>query len=455
MAQALFTTEFSTVTNPVRLYYYLQSNPMAVVGTVNLPYPNVDGQATVVANLTSNLYRFEFWQVSGNSQTAIIGVPIYYKPSASGGSLTPYYYEVDAGGMNPVSGATSFSDPALQGKSYVLFEQGIGHRVPGQVQDYTPDPAGGWSLSGGNQFVSGVKYMALVGATGAAGTATIITDYNGVNIVNANVNFDDTFKGKHNVCRFANNTTGIITFPDFSLIQDCKAKFSTYGNDGRYVRLQFANGNAVPFNGGSANKIALRKNEMVELVFVAGICYVTEYRGQIEEAGQPVFATEKLLNTENADGAEYSISDYQDMLDEVPAYMKVSYADWNLQVAKTIGTFTKVYYINRGKFAVDGSGGVFKMPDLRGQSFRGLPESGTTAQTDMLTQGPGGMWAQEIMRHKHLANTTGNTNFGDPGLGLPRVKTNGDGGDPHNLITETGGNENRVDSTGYHALIRI
>lgn len=456
MAQVQFITQFQSYTNPVRLYWYLNSAPTAIVGTQNLTFPNVANQQTVVANLSTVLYRFEFWEIVGGIRTNLIGVPIYHKPKGDKEAVSFKYYTVDNAGTHPVSGTSSFEDVRLKGTLKALSQRGLDFRNPDEGE-YTIRPNGGWDLANGETFAAGDTWTAIIVDT-VDSQPHPGANYADLNIITASGNFDDTYKGKINIGRGAVDSTLQTTFPAFSLIANTRARFSTVGMTARYWRLQFATGDSVRVDEEDLNAIVLRRGEQLELVWKDGVCYALCNELVLSKAGQPEMGTKRLPNTVFAEGQDGVIAEWEDLIDRLPAEMKVAWADRDASVTRNIELQTKTYKINARKFAVDPIAGVFRFPDWRGWTPRFLKNIDATQDDTMLSQGPGGIWPQALIKHGHDVNTTGNQGPTDPGRGLQRSRVQGDGPDPgvsNNgpYIFSTGGNEQLVDSVAFYGLM--
>jgi hypothetical protein len=466
MAEALFVTEFSVITNPVRLYWYLQTNPSAVVGEYDLPYPNIDGEETVITGLSSKLYRFEFWEMSAGVQTSLVGKPIYLKPKGEKTAVELYHYTVGRGLEETDPAKPYWSDPSadqktliderLDGKTFHVSQRVNDWRQP---TDYAAITGGGFELAITDEyFVDGDQWTVMVISN--VETEVPVFAAMPVHLVSVSEDFDDTYHNRHNISTVASaGVTQVTTFPSFALIPDNTAKFSTHSTAARYWKLQFDTGDSVRWLGEDANSIVLRQGDELELIFDGGIAYAS-YKGCAELAGEYLFANKKLINTEYADGSEAGIADYEDLIDRLPAALVVSYADYNLTENKTVGNVLKTYYKNRGKFAVDTTAGTFKFPDLRDYSFHALKNVDGTTDSSMLSQGPGGIFPQELIKHNHsiesTAGSTSSNGTADVLRGTVQGEPNTQGSTGANkTIGETGGTRQMIDSVAQIPLVRI
>lgn len=399
-AEAYFITEFSIITNPVRLFWYLQSNPLALVDTYDLPFPNIDGEETIITGLTSKLYRFEFWEMSGGTPASLIGKPIYLKPKGDKVAVELLHYTV--GGpetWDPAPDQNTLTDSRLNGKTFHVSQRVNDWRQPA---DYAPITGGGFTLTTiGENFEEGDQWTVMVvsdvdtGDASAGGGGVM-----GIHLVSDSADFDSTYQSKHNISvAEVEGSTQVTTFPAFSIIPDNTSKFSTHSTNARYWRLQFNTGDTVKWMGEDRNEIVLRRGDDLELIFEGGVCYAI-YQGSANKAGDYIIANKKLINTEFADGSENDIADYQDLIDRLPAEQKVAtLTEWNQTVTNSMDG--KVYYKNRGKFMVDTAGGVFKFPDLRDFMFKALKDNDGTSDSTNSSQGIGGLQMPIVGDHQH------------------------------------------------------
>lgn len=459
MATQPFKVNFSDITSRVIMVWYKHTNPLAEVGRLVLPFPNISGEVVQAHGLLPESYLFRFYE-SADGATLDLLIESWSIDVAKGikTSIRKFFYVVGGpGDYDPAPNTTTLTDPRLQGADEMyIHNRALGFRRP---EDFTINEDG-FTLLNGELFSEFDEWMVEVVYKDDAGFTPVPESSTDMRIFSANEAFSDDHKGANNVAAFPADTTGIVTFPAFSGIADCTATYSTFSNAGRYLRLQFASGNTVVFEGEIVNQITLRKSEKVTLQFKSGVCYVTDYRGNAHLAGEYLFAGKKLMNTEYADGREANIADYQDLIDRLPAAKIVSYADWDLWIDIKVGIIERRYYRNRGKFAVDATAGTFKFPDLRGFSFRALRVVDGTEDITMLSQGAGGMWHQELIQHNHGIKTTfsqpSGNNSGDPVRGSINGSENDRGGEGSDkTISVEGGLEQRVDSIGLLPLVRI
>lgn len=457
MATQGFKVSFSTITDPVILVWYLHTAPAAEVNRVVLPFPNLSGEVVEAHDLLPTTYLFKFYRsADGSTLDELIEGWSVDVAKGTRSLLQRYFYVVGRGELyDPAPNQPVLSDERLVGADALyVFNRGTGYRSP---DDFTLLDEGGFTLLHEELFSNEDEWMVEVVTNEDQITSMPGSfDSGAVHLVSEDGSFDASYRGVENIADFPAASTGVTTFPALALIANGRCLFSTYATEGRYWRLQLATGDTVRHLGEDVNSITLRQNERLELVFNSGACYVVDYRGGAELAGEVVKADKKLINTEYADGSEADIADYQDLIDRLPVEKMVSYDDWNLYVDVTVGEVTKRYYKNRGKFAVDALAGTFRFPDLRGQSFRALKNVDGADDSSMLSQGAGGMWAQQIISHKHPV-TIPSKDFQSQNAHGQNLTGPGDGElDTQNFVTAAvGGSEQRVDSIGQYALIRI
>lgn len=450
MATQGFKVNFSTYTDPVILVWYLHTNPLAEIDRVSLPFPNVDGEVVSASNLVGATYIFRFFTtLDGTSLDQLIESWSVDVAKGTKTRINRYFYTVNGSGdHDPAAEQNALSDERLADADEVyVWQRGVGFRLPAE---FTLDPDGGFSLNGGELFSADDVWMTEAIYKDDIDNVVITGDFSELKIVTEDDTFDSSYYGKQVIADFPADSTGEILFPDFSTIANRRVKFTTYSNAGRYLRLKFASGNTVNYLGESVNQITLRQDEELELFFQDGSCFAIG-GGKAELAGEYFFADKKLRGTAYADGTESEIGGWQDLIDRLPAEKICSYTAYDEYVDLLIGDQTKRKYLNRSKFAVDSVGGIFKFPDLRGQTLRALRYTDGTEDETLLSQGSGGRWAEEIISHTHRVPGRAS---GVVGSGV--LADGSDDGQTTTAISEsTGGTEQRVDSTAVYPLVRI
>lgn len=434
------------------------SNPLAEVGrTAAVAFP-VD-QIYNLPDLAPVVYIVEFWRsVDGVALSEFIRAWDVDASKEGVYKETTYEYVCDRGHSGAIPGSV-WADPTnlegfirderLLNEAYHVSSRGTGRYRTDEITDRS-DLGGGFDMadltftfgSGDSIFVTVLNKETIVATPGSTG------DYADVNQVSGDGDFDSTFYKKINV----GNGEGTIlktTFPDFALIPNTKARFEATTGSQRYWTLQFAAGNTIIFQGTARNKIHLAKGDCIELFWKDGYCYGFGYIGEYAIVGQAVLTnTPTLLNAHLADGTESDIADYVRLIEALVPEQIVTYADALLTTSVTVGNKTKLYYINKGKFAVNTGTGKFKWPDMRGYSLRVLNNFVGTTDLTRLSQGGQSVQAQELIEHRHPAavwNENGNGQFASGGNYFEA-----------NILTMglAGGLEQRVDNIAQYAQIK-
>jgi hypothetical protein len=460
---ANFVTDFSSVAQDVIVVWYLNSNPTAEVNRTIKTAPHAAGDVVTVSDLNPAFYTFRFFETPDGTTLGTLLSPLTMQIKDAVDSFKKYEYVVGRGNSevgvwaDPADGDTQINDTRLAGADDLIVFSSVGLR---QSWEYNVLPDGGIELAiTDDKFVAPEKWTIVTvrktdsntGSSSSAGSGTAIS---GIKKVSSDGSFDATYYAKKNLADFTTSNVGSTSFPSFSTIPNgTKARFSTFTGSQRYWKLAFSSGDVIRVNGKDYNTFYLAKDEVLELEWLDGACYC-EYEGRIQLAGNYVLSNNKdMLGTALLDGSdtEYNISDYQRLIDELPTELKVSYSDWDSAIVVAVGEITKAYYKNRGKFAVDNTTGKFKFPDLRGQWLRALSKTDGTADSARLSQGAGGMQAQNLIAHRHEMDLAPNANSGG-------TEVYGRGGAPLSTKGQTsivGGAEQAVDNVGQYGLVYL
>lgn len=476
MAHIGLHIDVSSYAGKLIIRWKLASAPLAEVGrsaAFNFPYDAVYD----IIDLFPAVYIVELWRSDDGVilDQLIRSWDIDASKSNAFKEIT-YEYVVDRGYDNtsPIAtGSAVWADPVQDDKGIrderLKDEQyWVGSRVTFRYR--TDEIVDQSALGGGFDFTDpdfvmnhdDTYFVTVLNREDLPPGSGVTPDYADIKVVSATEDFDSTYYKKICVAGFA-GTIGTTNFPDFDLIPDTKVKFRAFTGSQRYWKLQFSSGDTVRFRGADRNVIYLAKDEYIELQWKSNVCYVVDYEGWYDEVGEYILSTKQaLINCHLADSAESDIADYIRLITELPAAMKVTYSDYDLFDVIVLGGTSKNYYKNRGKFAVDTLAGKFKWPDMREQSFRILKYYDATVDGKRLTQGAGGMQAQEYVTHGHGINSTNSSASSSLTTDVVRgsltgtVGTRGGaaGSADDKTIKLSGGTEQRVDNTGVYCQIR-
>ncbi len=444
---------FPSVTDNIIITWQLASAPSTEVGREVFP-PSTDMQTCVPLNLKRKVYIFRFYSSSdGTTLETQLRPDWSVDGEMFGNVIETYHYVVDGpNDYDPESGQSVLEDPRLEGKVYEVWSRGIGYRRPDEYvlnDEDTLDP--GFTLiaeQDGNieQFNEGdtwtVQVIGEKESTSEAESGLI-----------HEVTTSEAFNDDYYATNVAKGSGALLTttFPAFNTLSDAKIKFTTYTGTQRYWRLNFVE-DSVDFMGDDRNFIDLAQDEEIEFTIKDGVVYVSSYSGNYKKSGEIEMVNKKTMRGTflcDGNGTEYNISDFQRMIDNLPEEMKVSYADWVLTQSVNVAGNTLFYSYNKGKFAVNNISGKFKFPDYRKASFRGLAHFDGTTDADRLSQGAGGMQAQQLISHDHgLPDDTmfnGGSFGGQQGSDDSKLDTN-------KKTDLTGGTEQRVDNIGKYIV---
>lgn len=283
------------------------------------------------------------------------------------------------GGANPEDPApnqTMLSDPFLNGKTVIgFFKEGF--RYLKENVEWIPVAGGGVQLQGIHTFydtgeVATVEYTTPV-ATSVAASPAALSDI--IFLVS-----DTSLSATHyNKTLFVtpDANTNKITFPFLSTIPDATV-FLLHHDRGLAPNVEATASGAelFRFRGQDKTAIHLGIGEWIRIVKKGSRFYVTDFHGQWDRVGERIGCDENDRDNMlyagqpgvTFDGNVYKrIYDY--ILNELPAPLKVTMADYNVTfVAPSPDGGT--YYLNRGKYAIDTIAKTFKLPDMTGKSLK-------------------------------------------------------------------------------------
>jgi hypothetical protein len=467
MAQVGLTLDFTGYTGDLIVVWYKNTAPLTEIGrSAALPFPV--SETITAANLTDESYTFKFYQSADGISLDTLLRTWSIDASAYGSAVvTRYEYIVGRGssGSNPtwadpVQDDTQIIDERLAGIAKEDIEVVMRGTGPRGDDEWNLVSGGGIELNvTGEVFNDGDRIFVSVARSVSNSSAPASTsgEYTDIVTVSADDTVDSDYNNKIIVCTGASPVT-TLTFPAFNTIADCKIKFTTHAMTGNYLALQFFAGNTVSLFG-NKNLIHLAQGETLEIIFKTNVGYVAFYEGSMKHRGDFELSNK---NTKAgriiADGTEVDIADYQGLYNALTTEQKVTYAAWNLFNDKSIEGNTYRYYYNRiGKFAVDTSAGTMKLPNPQGYVFR-VYNTGETEQVNASTGGDtgvGGIWSQQLLKHKHgykrtrtdIVGSQYESNHMDSGSGRGLYT-----GDDVNTVEE-GENKAAVDSIAQYCLI--
>lgn len=431
---------------------------------VYYPAPHVNEQLQIT-NLPETWFVVRFWKSSDGIAKDLLVLEL--AGNAKTGAAYPimrYEYEVDRGASgdgwaDPVAGDTGLRDTRLADKTYWVQERGTGDLFTNEIQDRTDDGGGFDFVDAGKVMESGAKYVVYVitridaaGEDTGGGGADNDDD---IFLLETDQDFDPvTMGGRTLIANYA-TLIGILTFGDLASLANSRAKVQAHGGAQRNVVLQLAPGNTVIFRGQNVNKIILGSGEEIEFLIRSNQMHILTHNTGHERLGMVDYAFVQLRNSLICDGTLLALADYPrvvELLDGLPGGSVVNQTTWDIVTAATAPEVGN-YYPNRGKWMREGAN--FRTPDLRSQMFKSL------AATDGSV--PAGRYErQAIMKHWHYI-ASGVDSGGVPYLsknhstgGNLGYGFNGSTGAPDSFRTGVeGGDEGRVNNTGFYPIVHI
>lgn len=459
---------FPTETKDVIVRWYKNVAP-GVVTTSDPFQPPHTNHVLMPENIQSVAYTFEFWTTDdGVTPLSFLTSWAIDGEQVISGQLEGFFHYVvgrgdsgeDPAWADPAPGDTELHDERLAGQKYVVVMRGTGPRRPDEVPELS---TGGFSFAHPDETFQQddtITVLLLGSGGGSSSGGSGSASAEGYKVITAGGAIDDTYYGKHVLAKPAGLIT-TLTFPAFETIPaGTVMTFSTNGFTAanRYLALQFAGGDTVPFWGKDRDVIHLGSHEFLKLLFYqdgANIrCLVMEDGTNYKRVGERLTSdyTGKP-NTVLADGeVEYTVADFPRLFSELTPDQQVSYNTWGAAQQVTVAGNALTKYPNKRKFGISPDGQKFRFPDRRGMTMRVL-DSFTGAAAGWLSQGPGGFSSEELIGHTHTVpikgmnlenqGSTGNdySGSGSSSLSLPS--------------NSTGGTAQRVDSEGVYALIGI
>lgn len=463
MAHIFLKYDFSGVTQDVIITWVEFTAPTAEIDrfVVDDTTGHEKVGQTTLPNLNPVMHRVRFYQSSDGVTLETLLFSMDLDASLSDvPSVELFSFLVGSGedvgdGVHiaPVGGDTQYLNDLLANtdiQSYEVVQRGFGPLVWGE--EITALPGGGFEWVS-NAFNEGDRFFItahLITQQSSSGVTTA-SPFTGVEIITGNIDFNGTYYNKLIVAQ--NVSSAIIGVADFADIpNDTVLHLTTHGAQ-KFVTIDFA-ADTVFFQGLERSQLHIGRGELIKIYWKNGIGHVIDYDGDYKRAGEYGQANKLVLNSVYADGTEYDILDVPRLHEALTTDQIVSYADFDLFIDKVIDGNTYRYYYNRGKVAVNEPGGKLKVPDLRNYSMRMLKSVDGTVNSEMLSQGAGGIWSKQNLVHRHdvpAKNLTGATDINTvsvydtrSNVAVPPVKT-----------APAGGSDMRVDSIGQYGIVYI
>lgn len=472
MAQIGIKHHFPTISNQIILVWYVNN---VEIGRHVFTAPHLNISYTI-ANIDPVVHVLKWYEtLDGTTLNTLIADPWSIDASIYNQiNFTRYEYVVDRGDgslvdpewHDPVNGATrEIIDERLAGATY--SELTVERRGTGILRnsEFTIIPTGGITVDASLPEFYTDEVFFITRYTMVAQQITGGGNKLGLNILTANTTFDNTLTNSRILCR---KSSGLmqLALPAMASVADNEVEVYNITGYQTMVEIALSGAETTQFAKKLRNKIYLAPGEVIRLVWKAGVLHSLPIKDNYLRAGTTFMNDQK--DVENAilcDGTEYNLTDplVVRLYAELKPEQIVTYAEWNTTQSKTIGDITRVYYVNRGKVAVDTVAGKLKVPDLRGQSFRVLSNYTGITDTERMTQGPGGRQAFEVAKHKHgITYRDGKSDESESGTSSGFIKDPAINGSGTQRVKDTdtvkgyeltGGTEVRVDNDGKYGLI--
>ena len=405
MAKVFAKYNFSGVSSAFIIATIVEhATPLAEVDREVLTAP-YEGSITF-DGLNPVMHRVRFYESTngttlGNLLISLsIDATIYNEPSVEiitfkvgAGRGTPHF--------DPVDGSDYYSNPNLDGATFLVSLEGTGPIDPDILDPYT---GGGFQFNNGRVFTQDevgivTKYLSVSTVV----PPVLARPFEDIIDLSANITFNTTHYNTFLRADFS-GSVGTITFPAHASIPNyTKVKISTHGGNQNYVKLQFNGSETTKFFNSNKNVIYLAKGEEIELTWKSGACYVTDYKGNYLMRGKVQASydnnTSFAFLRAHVDTGVLFKTDYPGLyewIESLPAGVAVALANWN--DTATINGETK--YPNRSRFAIDTATESFRVPHLANLGHRFLKLAGTT-DAERVNDIPGGYQGDALRSHTH------------------------------------------------------
>lgn len=385
------------------IYRVVESaDPLVEISRQAFPAPHAERGVTF-SPLRPVMHQVQLWESSDGTALDTLRGSLSCDASINNElQVTLIEIEVDRGGAglvvgdtgDPVAGTGEYLDARMLGQTYTIMERGSGTLKLSEFTDNTSH--GGFAFTGGNTFNPGdTFFITIYGSTTVTETETS-TDEDVIE-ESADITLSATHYGKL-VAATGTDPLQVFTFPSLAGIPDkTKFSFSTQYGSFNYLKLQFAFGDTVLFNGQTKNAIYLAREERLDCIVKDGIFYIKYYDGRVRQRGQLYGDYMQRTGTLLADGTSYSKADYEGLYDwllnDAPSALKCTYAAW---AASSILNGDTVY-LNKGLFAFDAVGETFKVPFVEGMFERYLK----TTDAERSPNSAGGYQGKMMQNHRH------------------------------------------------------
>lgn len=383
------------VINPIAITNYL----VVVVEAVNNLGVEVTRQSfapphtqrnTTFPDLNPIMYRFFFWEsADGVALDTLLGSADIDGSIAFDAIFEIWELVVDGpNAWDPVAGQDAIEIPELETVFYVahgsalavdnvsgymqVFQRGVGPKILGEIENFSPFLGRGFRLLNGDLFVAGdiwvINVIKKVITTPAAPSNQFPEDI--VEISAAETTLGATHYNKAMELTYAGGVQKINL--DLDAYPDKKYfVFNTHFFPGLYVEITCTTGQ-IRHEGNAVTKYWIPAGRSVNMIIKDGIARITFDDHAANRRGAPVFDYAERIGHVIADRTEYTKAQAPGLYNFVESLapgVACSFAD---QVLGTLDDMGRTVYLNLGRWAIDTGAEKIRVPDLRNAFIRGL-----------------------------------------------------------------------------------
>lgn len=380
------------------------SNPGVIVYETYIDTP-VLNYNFIIPNLDPENYIIKYYDAPTNPSVGLLRLELIVNALTNEYAYGRLFYYVGAGGVNPVDGSNSFTDPALAlGTITGIFKQGESYRDP--ATEYSINTAGDTVTLTSDIFnldekvAVEIKYPVGVASSGNSGI------YSGrVDVTASTYTVLAANKSKRH--RLVGTTAAqVITLPSLTVLaQDSQFLFdNTCGGVAKQVTILIAGTDRINFNGFSntitdLTEIWVSKGEVLLLSKIDNKWeLVLDYKGtDVAQRFSSQFIGHQ--NTLPEDGSLYNSNEYP----RLAWYIKNILPNTHFFIDDTIENpawshpTTGINANKYGQFVFKSDYSKFRMPNTQGLTEKGLKDfDNYGTDTGRLVDYPGGFQAEQV-----------------------------------------------------------
>jgi len=357
--------------------------------------------------------------------------------------------------------------PSLAGKDFTLERGGfplialLDDNSNVDIAEYEILDAGGFKLLQAGDVLNEnerfkLSIFALIGS-GTSGPSTVAGSFiGGKKLVTTNTTLDPVLD-MNKIIQVRSDATAItITIPNVDDIPvNALIPIETSINNTKPTAITTTGGQYIYFNNVSRNTIHMHPGEVCWLFRDDdGLYIINDFYKHYRGLCQPVASYEVGFDEVLCKGQLVNRADYPRIWEKVAnlGFSLVSEATWATASVTVAGRTVAFPY--RGCFTPGDGSTTFRLPDLMGQSLRGLvSESGS--DTERHLNKPGGYQRHEFAAHQHdLGHYTNDSDGGSQQNTFYLNNDNGPTPQSGHLTVAAGGAETRMDNIGVYWVMK-